>query len=308
MARSATRQRGKGGWEPYLDDFFAHLSVEREVSNHTLDAYTRDLIQLVDFVTKLGAKDPQDLTTIGVLAWLQAMKDEGLSSPTISRKLSSLKSFYKFLQEEYALKSTPLEVISSPKRSLHLPKVLTISQIEHLLAAPDTGKPMGIRDRTMLEVAYGSGLRASEVVSLKIQDLDMENAFIKVLGKGRKQRVVPFGEAARHWLNRYLTSTRPKILGKRMSFFLFVGRKGQGLTRQRFWQILKHYSAMAGLGPDVSPHVLRHSFATHLLQGGADLRTVQMLLGHSNIVTTQIYTHLNLAHIRQAHKRYHPRP
>lgn len=300
-------KQGKAGWEPYLDDFFAHLSVEREVSSHTLDAYTRDLIQLTDFVIKLGAKNPEDLTTIGVLAWLQAMKDEGLSPRTISRKLSSLKSFYKFMQEEYGMKSTPLEVITSPKRSFQLPKVLSVEEVERLLDAPDTSKPMGIRDRAMLELAYGSGLRASEIISLKLQDLDMENSFLKVFGKGRKERVVPIGEVAHEWLSTYITSARSKILGKRMSFYLFVGRKGQGLTRQRLWQILKQYAMLAGLGSDVSPHILRHSFATHLLQGGADLRTVQMLLGHSNIATTQIYTHLDLAHIRQAHRQFHPR-
>ena len=300
-------KQDKAGWEPYLDDFFAHLSVEREVSSHTLDAYTRDLIQLTDFVIKLGAKNPEDLTTIGVLAWLQAMKDEGLSPRTISRKLSSLKSFYKFMQEEYGMKSTPLEVITSPKRSFQLPKVLSVEEVERLLDAPDTSKPMGIRDRAMLELAYGSGLRASEIISLKLQDLDMENSFLKVFGKGRKERVVPIGEVAQEWLSTYITSARSKILGKRMSFYLFVGRKGQGLTRQRLWQILKQYAMLAGLGSDVSPHILRHSFATHLLQGGADLRTVQMLLGHSNIATTQIYTHLDLAHIRQAHRQFHPR-
>ncbi len=300
-------KQGKAGWEPYLDDFFAHLSVEREVSSHTLDAYTRDLIQLTDFVVKLGAKNPEDLTTIGVLAWLQAMKDQGLSPRTVARKLSSLKSFYKFMQEEYGLKGTPLEVITSPKRSLQLPKVLSVEEVERLLNAPDTTNPMGKRDRAMLELAYGSGLRASEIVSLKVQDLDMENRFLRVFGKGRKQRVVPMGEVAHEWLSNYVASARAKILGKRMSFYLFVGKKGHGLTRQRFWQILKQYAALAGLGSGVSPHILRHSFATHLLQGGADLRTVQMLLGHSSIATTQIYTHLDLAHIRQAHKKFHPR-
>ena len=297
----------KSEWEPYLDDFFAHLAVEREVSSHTLDAYTRDLIQLIEFVSKIGAKKPEDLTTAGVLAWLQAMKDEGLSSKTISRKLSALKSFFKFLQDEYGLKSSPMEVITSPKQSLQLPKVLSVEEVERLLNAPDTNKPMGIRDRAMLELAYGCGLRASEIISLKLPDVDLENNFLKVFGKGRKQRVVPIGDIAHDWVSTYLTSARPKILGKRMSMFLFVGKKGQGLSRQRFWQILKQYAMLAGLGKEVSPHVLRHSFATHLLQGGADLRTVQMLLGHSSIVTTQIYTHLDLTHIREAHKKFHPR-
>jgi len=294
-------------WADFLDDFMARLSIDRGVSSSTLDEYSRDLLNFVDFADGKRLAGPDEVSPGHILAWLKSLRDSGLSPRTTARKLSALRGFFRFLVEEYGLNSTPLAAINNPRIGRYLPDVLSVSEVEALMEQPEVSRPAGLRDRALLELTYACGLRASESVGLKLNQLDMKVGYLRILGKGNKERVVPVGKVAIEWLGNYLKSGRPKLLGKKASYFVFVGRAGKPLTRQRFWQLLKAYSISAGIKSEVSPHVLRHSFATHLLEGGADLRVVQMLLGHSSISTTQIYTHLDLQHLRTIHQKYHPR-
>lgn len=294
-------------WADLLDDFMARLSIDRGVSSSTLDEYSRDLLNFVDFADGKRLAGPDEVSPGHILAWLKSLRDSGLSPRTTARKLSALRGFFRFLVEEYGLNSTPLAAINNPRIGRYLPDVLSVSEVETLMEQPEVSRPAGLRDRALLELTYACGLRASESVGLKLNQLDMKVGYLRILGKGNKERVVPVGKVAIEWLGNYLKSGRPKLLGKKASYFVFVGRAGKPLTRQRFWQLFKAYSISAGIKSEVSPHVLRHSFATHLLEGGADLRVVQMLLGHSSISTTQIYTHLDLQHLRTIHQKYHPR-
>jgi integrase/recombinase XerD len=294
-------------WSRFLDEFMAHIAVDRGLSSKTLDAYSRDIIHFLAFAESQGLAGPQDVRPKDILAWLKRLRDSGLSARTSARRLSALRGFFKFITDEHGLACTPLAVINTPRIGVHLPNVLSVSEVEAILEQPDTTRPIGMRDRALLEITYACGLRASEAVGLKINQLDMEVGYLRIRGKGNKERIVPFGEAASDWLKRFMENGRPQILGKRASHFVFVGRGGRPITRQRFWQILKVCSAAARIKSEISPHCLRHSFATHLLEGGADLRAVQMLLGHSSITTTQIYTHLDIRHLRTLHQKYHPR-
>lgn len=294
-------------WTELLDEFMARLSIDQGISRNTLDEYSRDLLNFIDFADRQRLGGPENISSKEILAWLKLLRESGLSPRTTARKLSALRGFFRFLVEEYGLDSTPLAAINNPRIGIHLPEVLSISEVETLMEQPEVNKPAGLRDRALLELTYACGLRASEAVGLKFNQLDMEVGYLRIFGKGNKERIVPVGKTAIEWLNNYLKSGRSKLLGKRASGFVFVGRAGMPLTRQRFWQLFNTYSNSAGIKSKVSPHVLRHSFATHLLEGGADLRAVQMLLGHSNISTTQIYTHLKLQHLRTIHKKYHPR-
>ena len=294
-------------WAGLLDDFMTRLSVDRGVSHSTLDEYSRDLLNFTGFADKQKLAGPDDIRPNDILEWLKSLRDSGLSARTIARKLSALRGFFRFLVEEHGLRSTPIAVINNPRIGEYLPTVLSISEVESLMEQPETAGPAGLRDRALLELTYASGLRASEAVGLKLNQIDRKIGYLRILGKRDKERIVPVGEVAMEWLEHYLRSGRPKLLGKRSSYFVFVGRAGKPISRQRFWQLFKAYSMSAGIERDISPHVLRHSFATHLLEGGADLRVVQMLLGHSNICTTQIYTHLDLKHLRSVHSKYHPR-
>lgn len=294
-------------WADLLDDFMARLSIDCGVSRSTLDEYSRDLLNFIDFADRQKLGSPDNIGPREILAWLKLLRESGLSPRTTARKLSALRGFFRFLVEEYGLDSTPLSAINNPRIGTHLPEVLSISEVDTLMEQPEVNKPAGLRDRALLELTYACGLRASEAVGLKFNQLDIKVGYLRIFGKGNKERIVPVGKVAIEWLNNYLKSGRPKLLSKRASRFVFVGRAGRPLTRQRFWQLFITYSISAGIKSKVSPHVLRHSFATHLLEGGADLRAVQMLLGHSNISTTQIYTHLKLQHLRTIHQKYHPR-
>jgi integrase/recombinase XerD len=294
-------------WINFLDEFMARLSIDRGVSSSTLDEYSRDVLNFIDFADRQKIVDPKKVSHNDILAWLKSLRDAGLSSRTTARKISALRGFFRFLVEEYDLNSSPLAAINSPSIGHRLPEVLTVSEAEKLVEQPETTKSKGLRDRAMLELTYACGLRASEAVGLRLNQVDMKVGYLRILGKGNKERVIPIGKVAIEWLDNYLKLARPKLLGKKVSYFVFIGRAGNPLSRQRFWQLLKAYSMLAGIKRQVSPHILRHSFATHLLEGGADLRTVQTLLGHSDISTTQIYTHLDLQHLRTVHQKYHPR-
>lgn len=300
-------QRDKNLWFRLIDDFIAYLRVGKGLSGNTTEAYATDLNFFVTYITDLGIYEPAGLTATTVLSWLVHQKTQGLHARTISRRLSSLRSFFNFLRLERIVTANPVTTIQNPKIGLYLPDVLSIEEVERLLNAPNIKTPLGMRDRAILELTYACGLRASEVVTLKLGQIDMDLAYLRVIGKGDKERVVPIGEVAMGVLNDYIRKARHFLLKTAGSEFLFAGRNGHPISRQRFWQILKQYALQAGLKAEISPHSLRHSFATHLLEGGADLRVVQMLLGHSSITTTQIYTHLDLQHLREVHKRFHPR-
>ena len=296
-----------GSWAALLDDFMAHLAMEQGASSRTLDAYNRDILTFIDHFDKSGPTDPSEIRSSDVLSWLKAQREMNMSARTLARRLSALRAFFRFLADEYGIDSTPLTVVNNPRIGLHLPDVLSVAEVEALLEGPDVSRPLGLRDRALLELVYACGLRASEAVTLRINQIDRALGYARVLGKGEKERIVPVGEAALYWLERYLREVRPKVLGRAASLYIFTGRGGRPLTRQRFWQILKTYASAAGIASTISPHTLRHSFATHLLERGADLRAVQMLLGHSSITTTQIYTHLDLKHLREVHRKFHPR-
>ncbi len=294
-------------WQQLLDDYLAYLSIERGASDNTMEGYSHDLAGLMEFIERSAIKAPEEIRPGHILKWLKELRDRGLCPATTARKLSAARGFFKFLMEQHGLKATPTGVISNPSTGQRLPTVLSVDEVDHLLDQPDISKASGLRDKAILEIMYACGLRASETVKLTMGQLDRKLGYLRIRGKGNKERIVPIGKTALYWLDRYIKDGRGKILGKRASNFVFPGRSGASLSRQRLWQIIKKYALMAGLKAAVYPHVLRHSFATHLLEGGADLRSVQMLLGHSDISTTQIYTHLDIRHLRMIHRKFHPR-
>ncbi|QJA05376.1 site-specific tyrosine recombinase XerD [Thermosulfurimonas marina] len=289
-----------------LEGFLSHLALEKGLSENTLAAYARDLQDFETFLHQKGL-DPREIGPEVVRLFLEELYHRGLSPRSVARKLSALRTFYRFLELEGLVKKNPLFLVEGPKTGRDLPKVLTAEEVERLLAAPDPSTPQGLRDRAMLETLYATGLRVSELVGLTLAQLNLEVGFVRVTGKGARERVVPLGEVARDWLERYLREARPRLLSGRESPYVFLNRQGRPLTRQRFWQIIREYARQAGLKTPISPHVLRHSFATHLLEGGADLRAVQLMLGHASLATTQIYTHLDLQNLRRIHERHHPR-
>ncbi|NPA49284.1 MAG: site-specific tyrosine recombinase XerD [Thermodesulfobacteria bacterium] len=292
-----------------LDQYLSILALERGYSSKTIEAYASDLNDFLSFVEGQGLSSPEEVKTPHVLLYLAHLRRRGFSAETVARKLSALRGFFRYLALEHGLSENPLALIESPKLSRKLPVVLSPEEVEKILEAPDTSTPIGLRDKAMLELLYASGLRVSELVGLKMYELNLDVGWVRVKGKGDKERLVPIGEVAQETLRAYLREGRPKLLGKRLDEpHLFLNRRGKPLSRQRFWQIIKSYAVRAGLDPrEITPHVLRHSFATHLLERGADLRTVQMMLGHASLATTQIYTHVQAETLRRVHQKYHPR-
>jgi integrase/recombinase XerD len=283
------------------------LWLEDGLSRNTLSSYRLDLTQFAGWLENahgkaLLAADHSDL--LSYLAHRVAGKAKATST---SRLLSSLKRFYQYELRQGKITADPTLNIDSPKLPRGLPKTLTEHDVEKLLAAPDIAEPLGMRDRTMLETLYASGLRVSELVTLKVTQVSQDMGVVRIMGKGAKERLVPLGEEALNWLRRYLKEARPKILQQRAADAMFVTNRGGAMTRQSFWHLLKRYSTQAGLTRSISPHTLRHAFATHLLNHGADLRVVQLLLGHSDISTTQIYTHVARERLKQLHAKHHPR-
>jgi integrase/recombinase XerD len=287
-----------------LDRYLESLSLERGLSPRTVEAYGRDLKRLAarlhDSKVALDEAGPRQLA-----AHLRALRREGLSPRSVSRALVSIRGFYAHLIELGEREDNPAVHLSQPKLWRKLPRVLDEEQVEALLRAPDTTTPRGARDRAMVELLYATGLRVSELVQLRLPQLRLDVGFIIALGKGDKERIVPVGEAAERWVSRYLSEIRPAVR-KTRSDAVFLSRLGRAMTRQRFWQILRAYGQSAGI-KELSPHVLRHSFATHLLEHGADLRSVQAMLGHADISTTQIYTHIHARRLRSLYDQHHPR-
>ncbi len=286
-----------------IQAFLDNCRIEKGLSPNSLDAYGRDLARFARaFKDCPGFPGPEEMA-----GYLDSLARQGLESRSIARHLTTLRNFISFLLREGKLKTDPASLLAAPRQWRRLPKLLNRADIERLLAAPDPASPEGQRDRAMLELLYASGLRVSELCELQLSDLNQEFGVVRVIGKGNKQRLVPIGRSALAAAGEYLRSGRPALLGRRASKHLFVTRRGGGMTRQGFWKLLRNYGMKAGIGCRLTPHVLRHSFATHLLEGGADLRSVQTMLGHSDISTTQIYTHVMRSRLREIVDRHHPR-
>jgi integrase/recombinase XerD len=292
-----------------LDDFSDALWLEDGLSRNTLESYRGDLTQFgAWFVRQKPAGGSLATATRADLLEFLAHRVSGkIKASTTSRELSSLRRFYGFLLRQGRIQIDPSHDIDMPKHSRHLPVSLTETEVEALLNAPDIGQPLGLRDRTMLEILYASGLRVSELVNLDIGQVNLNVGVVRVLGKGGKERLAPLGEEAVEWATVYIRDIRPSLLGGKTSNALFVTSRGRAMTRQAFWYLIKRHAASAGISGSLSPHTLRHAFATHLLNHGADLRVVQMLLGHADISTTQIYTHVARERLKQIHALHHPR-
>lgn len=281
------------------------MAVERGLADNTVAAYRRDLKRLSADLAKRLKQDPLNADSQALSSHLRELRRSGLAPRSIRRALSTMRGFYAFLVEIGERPDNPATNLLAPRLWRTLPKVLSERQVETLLAAPRCDRPIGLRDKAMLEVLYATGMRVSELVGLGLSQLRLDAGFMVVMGKGSKERVVPVGEAAQHWLERYLREARPHLVRGRPAE-VFLNARGRGMTRQGFWKVLRAYARESGL-PLVSPHVLRHSFATHLLEHGADLRAVQLMLGHSDISTTQIYTHIHQQRLRSLYDRFHPR-
>ena len=292
-----------------LNLFFEYLTVELGLASNTRLAYERDLRL---FKEALGLKDNDALATVSreqVIRYMTGLKNKGLAAATIARKLAAIKSFYRFMTAEGYLEIDPAEVVEAGTKGIKLPKVLNQEEVLKLLEQPDLRTDEGYRDRTMLEVLYATGMRVSELLGLPVSGVNLQMKYIIAFGKGSKERLIPIGSIAVEYLDKYLNVVRPKLLHTKNPNVknLFLSMSGNEMTRQRFWQIIRGYGHQAGLNKELTPHMLRHSFATHLLDNGADLRSVQELLGHSDISTTQIYTHLTNKRLRDIYEKAHPR-
>jgi integrase/recombinase XerD len=292
---------------PHIDLFLSTLAVEKGLARNTVEAYSRDLTRLAGFLIQRGVKAWDEAEALQLRSYLSWLRQRGLSVRSIARHLASMRQFYRFLEKEKVLKENRAPSAFLTDRSRKLPHTLAPDEVRTLLGQPKDTHALGIRDQAMLETLYATGVRVSELVSLQTHQVNLEGNFLTVKGKGSKVRMVPFGDWARKTLARYLAEARPKLLKGRASVFLFLTRSGKALTRQGFWKSLRQHALAAGIEKRVTPHTLRHSFATHLLEGGADLRSVQMMLGHADIATTQIYTHLRPSHLKEVHRKYHPR-
>jgi integrase/recombinase XerD len=287
----------------YLD----HLRVERRLAEHTLSSYQRDLRKLAEFAAGCGRR-PEALDRRDLDRFVQALSGQGLSPRSVGRTVAAVRGFFRFVTLDARRSRNVADDLHPPRAWPALPRFLSPEEVDRLLEQPDTTTPRGVRDRALIELLYATGLRVSELVQLRVADVNLEAAYLTCAGKGGKQRVVPIGDEATSWVERYLATARPALTRKRATPRLFVNaRGGRMLTRVGFWKILKGYAAGAGLGPRLSPHMLRHSFATHLLDRGADLRAIQLMLGHADLSKTQIYTHVLEARLRTVYDRFHPR-
>ena len=300
------RQAHPAGFEhhPWTENYLHHLVSIDGLSNNTVLAYSRDLQDFTDFLTRHEA-EMNKVTEHDLVLYLISLRRRGLGNRSLARRLSSLRSFFDFLSREKHIPDNPARFLDGPKLPQILPRVLTESEMTALLAAPPAQTKLGVRDRTILELMYAGGLRVSEVCALRPLDYDPQTGYLRVMGKGHKERILPIHARAQSQLTRYLHSWRSLFSPRTESMFL--NRSGTGLSRQGLWKMIVKYARQAGIQGNISPHTIRHSYATHLLAGGADLRSVQLLLGHADIGTTQIYTHVHITHLREVHQRFHPR-
>lgn len=291
----------------YVNEFINYLSVERGLAQNTLESYGRDLRQFEAYMNSTHKDLIKDSNRATILEYLNTLQSKGRAVSTISRNLAAIKSFYQYLVREKYIDKDPAANVESPKLEKKLPKILTISEVEELLKQPNVSTPNGIRDKAMLELLYATGIRVSELISLNISDVNLDMGYVKCFGKGSKERIVPLGSIAAKCVQEYLNKGRPKLVRTYDEPALFVNHHGNRLTRQGFWKIIKKYAQEANINKPITPHTLRHSFATHLLENGADLRSVQEMLGHADISTTQIYTQITKSHLKEVYDKTHPR-
>ncbi len=291
-----------------IAQFLDYLSLERGLAKNTLVSYERDLNKFSVYLKRKGIPSFSDAKKSNITDFMLSEKDGGLSANSIARSLAAIKTFFRFLTREGFAKVDITSVIDTPKLWKHLPDSLSIDEVDRLLGVPNLKDWIGIRDKASLEVMYATGMRVSEVVNLNVQDINLGLGIVKCLGKGSKERIVPLGKAANTAIKRYLDRVRPELVKSDGEKGLFLTRLGRKMTRQMFWKIIKYYTKKARISKNITPHTLRHSFATHLLERGADLRSVQEMLGHANISTTQIYTHINKERLKMIHRQFHPRP
>lgn len=288
-----------------LEEFLSYLSVEKGLAANSIEAYRQDLVSYRAFLAEKKITDLGRVQRESIMQFLLRERDRGLQAPSVARRLVAVKLFHRFLAREGRLREDVTSILESPRLWKKLPQFLTLPEMEKLLAIPKPKDTSGIRDRALLELLYATGMRVSEVTGLRMEDVNLESAFLKCRGKGEKERIVPLGKVAIDFLRIYFEKVRRKLPS---SAFVFVGRNVKPLTRQRIWQLIRKYARQAGIQKKITPHTFRHSFATHLLERGADLRIVQELLGHADIATTQIYTHVSRDHLKSIHSRFHPRP
>ncbi len=296
------------GVNKLIKEFIHYLDVERGLATNTLESYGRDLYQYWKYLQ--SGEDSVSFDSASrktITSYLLHLQKQGKATATIARRLAALKAFYQFLVRENYVSKDPTADLESPKLEKRLPKVLSVQEVEILLRQPDTSTPVGLRDRSMLELLYATGIRVSELVALDLTNINLEMGYIKCRGKGSRERIVPVGSVAIKFLREFLDKGRPRLLRDEKEQALFINHHGNRLTRQGFWKIVKKYAKNAGIDRDITPHTLRHSFATHLLDNGADLRSVQEMLGHADISTTQIYTHVSQGRLKEVYARAHPR-
>ena len=295
--------------DEHLDSFLVYLTMNRGLSKNTIESYSRDISSLTAFLGKRGISDSTAVSEHEIAAFFEHLRKKKLSPRSVARNIVSLKQFFRFLLTEKVITGDPMRNTVSPKPAKTLPHTLSLSEVETLLREPEKGKSeKALRDRAMLEVLYATGVRVSELVSLELNRVNLDHGYVITLGKGSKERIVPIGDAAIRKTRDYLSDARPRLLRGRSSEYLFVtSRTASKMSRQRFWRIIKDYALAAGIHSHITPHVLRHSFATHLLERGADLRAIQAMLGHSDISTTQIYTYVEKERLKRIHKKSHPR-
>jgi integrase/recombinase XerD len=297
----------KNSMDDLIEQYIDFLIIEKGLSRNSIESYSADLAGYGDFLEKNKIIDLAEADTTVILAWLIHLAQKGLSSKSRARHLITIRGFYKYLISERHLNINPVKEVDLPKIGQALPKIMSIAEVETLLEVEDSNTSKGLRNLAMMEIMYGAGLRVSELIFLKLQDINLDAGILRVMGKGSKERIVPIGSKAKSTTREWIDTGRPLVLKNIPSQYLFVARAGNPMTRQAFWKIIKKNALLAGLTKNITPHTLRHSFATHLLEGGADLRSVQTMLGHSDISTTQIYTHISREYLIKMHQKFHPR-
>jgi len=292
----------------FIKEYLTILKLEKNLSDNTTSSYKNDLSSFFKFISEYKITDPSEIKADHIRKFFNSLKDTGLTSASAARYFSSLKGFFGYLFKNNYITTNPMEKLSAPKLSKNLPSVLTVEEIDKILSIPDTKDKFGLRDKSLMEVFYACGLRVSELISLKLSSLYFDEDIIRVFGKGSKERLVPIGRSAIKWTETYIKLSRPLLIkGIKSENYLYLNSRGTKLSRMGIWKIVDKYTKEADITKEVHPHTFRHSFATHLLEGGADLRAVQEMLGHADISTTQIYTHIDREYIKQEHKQYHPR-
>jgi integrase/recombinase XerD len=293
--------------EQLLDQFLHYLIVEKGLSKNTIEAYSHGLTRFLSHLREKGVQEIRDVGKFHIRGFLLVLRRKNLNTKSIVRNLVAIRTFFRFLIQEGVLESNPVEELESPKVAKTIPEILTLKEIEQILEQPDLQTPLGTRDRAMVEMLYATGMRVSELTQLPIHQVNLEGGYVLLFGKGSKERIVPLGSEAMKWVTVYLKTARGLLSKGKENPSLFINRSGKGMSRQGIWKNLKDYARRAGLRKRITPHLLRHSFASHLLERGADLRSVQMMLGHADISTTQIYTHVTGERLKKVHKQYHPR-